>query len=122
MKKLLRILFLILLLSSNAYAYKIKPGSGPLKFSDEGVKIFHTYITVKLDEKIFEEKKLPGYHVPKGIIAGTEDGKPAYAGFFLILYDQPYIFTWGGNLTQNPGTAGFGPKESKMFAKKNNLE
>ena len=121
MKKILLILVISFLLSGNVFAYKIKPGSGPLKFSDEDVKIFHIYLTEKLNEQIFEEKNLPGYHVPKGIISGTESGKLNYAGFFLILYDKPYIFTWGGNLTQNPGTAGFGPEASKMFAKKNKI-
>tara|TARA_Y100000389_G_C17070528_1_gene321749 strand:+ start:26 stop:478 length:453 start_codon:yes stop_codon:yes gene_type:complete len=121
MKKLLGIVILGLLLSGNAYAYKIKPGSGPLKLSDLDVEIFHTYLTEKLNETIFDDKNLPGYHVPKGIIAGTESGKLNYAGFFLILYDKPYIFTWGGNLTHNPGMAGFGPEESKMFAKKNKI-
>ena len=120
-KKLLSIIVLGLLLSGNAYAYKIKPGSGPLKFNDEDVKIFHIYLTEKLNEKIFEDKNLPGYHVPKGIISGTESGKLSYAGFFLIDYDEPYIFTWGDNLTLNPGSGGFGPEGSKIFASKNKI-
>ena len=61
MKKLLGIVVLGLLLTTNAFAGKVKPGSGPLKFDDKTVKYFHHYITRKLNADLLERHKLPGF-------------------------------------------------------------
>ena len=49
MKKVIAIIVFGLLLSTNAYAGKVKPGSGPLKFTEKEVRDFHIYITSKLE-------------------------------------------------------------------------
>ena len=102
MKKLLAIIVLGLLLSGNAYAKKIKNGSGPLNLTESDVKTFHIYLTEKLSRDglnpSFNGKKLSGFH-------GGSPEKSVYADYFLIQYDnQPYIWAWGSSMNQNPGT------------------
>ena len=74
MKKLLGIVVLGLLLCTSTYAKNLtfKPGSGPLKLSENTVKIFYIYLTEKLSEDNFQSwsstfseenfkaKKVPG--------------------------------------------------------------
>ena len=109
-----------LLLSGNAYAKKIKPGSGPLKLTDDTVKIFYTYLTEKFDDKTFKTKNLPGFH------AGPlfcDPCKPTYGDYFLIVYNnKPYIWQWAVSINRNPGDIqGITPQDSKIFARKNKI-
>jgi len=125
MKKLLGIVFLSLLLSGNAYAKKIKPGSGPLKLTDDTVTYFYTYLTEKLDEETFKTRNLPGKHWGFLLSAfGTNcPSKLTYADyFFIIVNDEPYIWQWGCAGGQNPGYyKGLTPQDSKIFARKNKI-
>jgi len=123
MKKVVLILVLGLLLSSNAYAKKIKNGSGPLKLSDNAIEIFHIYLTEKLIREgygpAFEGKKLTGFH-------GGSKEKSVYGDYFLIQYDnQPYIWAWGSSINRNPGSTlkvfGWDPANFKIFAKKRKI-
>ena len=81
MKKLLAILVLGLLLSSNAYAGSLKGkipiGSGELKLTEEGVAIFHIYITQKMTYEKHQKENLPGVAWPNTI-------KPLYGQYFFI--------------------------------------
>jgi len=126
MKKVLLVLLVGLLLCTSAYAKKFKPGSGPLKLSENTVKIFHIYLTEKLSEEPFKAKKLPGSH--KGFFWG-KDGKPTYADYFLIKSDgKPYILSWGikagttaaNNCCTLPETM-WTNIEGDFFAKKNKI-
>ena len=128
MKKFLGIVVLGLLLSSNANAKKIKPGSGPLKLTDETVSYFHTYLTEKLDEEKFKTRNLPGKHYGFLLYAyGTNcTSKLTYADYFLIIVnDQPYIWQWGcagGDYQANPGYYNeLTPVDSKIFARRNKI-
>ena len=123
MKKLLGIVVLGLLLSGNAYAKKIKNGSGPLNLTESDVKTFHIYLTEKLSRDglnpSFNGKKLSGFH-------GGSPEKSVYADYFLIQYDnQPYIWVWGSSMKQNPGTTlkdfRGNPEDYKIFAKKKKI-
>ena len=124
MKKLLVIIILGLLLSGNAYAKKIKNGSGPLKLNENDVETFHIYLTKKLSRgdglsPSFNGKELPGFH-------GGSPEKPAYGDYFLIQYDnQPYIWAWGSSVNQNPGAYlkvfGQDPVDFKIFARKKKI-
>ena len=120
MKKLLGIVVLGLLLSGNAYAKKIKPGSGPLQLTDDTIKIFHTYLTEKFIEKTFKTKNLPGIHWGPIFCSPC---KPTYGDYFLIVYnDEPYIWQWGTSINRNPGDMqGMAPQNSKIFARKNKI-
>ena len=121
--KILGIVFIVFLLSGNAYAKKIKKGSGPLKLSDNTIEILHIYLTQKLYKQgftpTFEGRPLPGFHV--------NGGKPVYGDYFLIVHgDQPYIWAWGSSINQNPGSTlevftRESPKNYKIFAKKKKI-
>ena len=93
MKKLFVIVVLGLLLSGNAYAKKIKPGSGPLKLTDDTVKYFYTYLTEKLDDETFKTRNLPGKHWGFLLSAyGTHcPSKPTYADYFFIIVNRQPI-------------------------------
>ncbi len=116
MKKFLGILVLGLFFSTNAFAEKVKPGSGPLKFNDETVKFFHIYITKKLNAELIKEYSLPGFSF-------NYSGKAFYANHFLIRgTDEPFIFQWDRsevNLGPEKGLCS-GPS-CKYFAKKNKI-
>ena len=96
MKKILGIIVLGLLLSGNAYAKTIKPGSGKLELFDETIEMFHIYLTEKFNDKTFkkarEEKRVQGM--------SSDTSKPRYANHFLIWTKYfGYIFVADGNLT-----------------------
>jgi hypothetical protein len=123
MKKILGIIVLGLLLSFKAYAEKkIKPGSGPLKLTDDTVKIFHTYLTEKFIDKTFKTENLPGFHLGPIFCSPC---KPTYGDYFLILSDgNPYIWQWGvKGMNRNPGMNPSirPPANSKIFSKGNKI-
>ena len=124
MKKLLGIVVLGLLWCNVGFAKNVKPGSGPLKLSDDTVKFFHIYLTEKLTHETTKEKNFPGYVFPYGMF--TVDGavpgpnKPRYADYFFIRgKNAPWIFGWGIEINQNPGTQNCGG--CRMFAIKNKI-
>ena len=92
MKKLLGIVVLGLLISVNSFA-KTKKGSGPLKFNEKTIVMFHHYVTQKLNKDIMDNYNLPGL-----TMAWTRS--PFYANFFCIngYVDannfRPFIFQW----------------------------
>ena len=115
MKKLLGILVLGLILCSNAYAGKAKPGSGPVNFTEKEIKDFHIYITKKLNSKAMKEYGVEGFSFNYG-------GKPFYANHFLITGSYKRIFQWDikeRNLGPEKGLCS-GPA-CKIFAKKNKI-
>ena len=116
MKKFLGIVVLGLLLITSAYAKSIKPGSGPLKLSEETVRIFHIYLTERLTEKKFEEENLPGMIFPGGT-------KARYGNHFHIIgKDRPYIWVWWNESNPPADTrAAFGCNSCRMFAKSNKI-
>ena len=111
MKKLLGIVVLGLLLCTSAYAKNLtfKPGSGPLKLSENTVKIFYIYLTEKLSEDNFQSwsstfseenfkaKKVPGSYMGHGVLDAPY--KPAYANYFIISDGKPYILSYGAPLS-----------------------
>ena len=120
MKKLLGIVVLGLLIFTNVYAKSIKPGSGPLKLSEKTVKIFHTYLTLKLTQTVWEAQKLPGF----SFLFQGNDEKPRYANHFHIRYggDDPYIWVWWNNANTRADTRSSpGCEECKMFARGNKI-
>ena len=116
MKKLLGIVVLGLLLSSNAFAGKVKPGSGPLKFDEKTVEHFHIYVTKKLNADAIKAYSLPGFSF-------NYSDKAFYANHFLIRgTDEPFIFQWDRqdvNIGPEKGLCS-GPS-CKYFAKKNKI-
>ena len=122
MKKLLSVLLLTFLLSTNSIAgdsTKIKVGSGPLTFDDNDVKVFHIYLTEKLTSSSFKEKNLPGMTMQ------TADGKARYANYFFI-HDVlgPYVWVWWNDDNSGAaegGTFGCENGACKQFAKKNKI-
>ena len=59
--KFLMIVVLGLVLSTNAFAGKVKPGSGPLKFTEKEVRDFHIYITSKLNGDLIKKCDVDGF-------------------------------------------------------------
>ena len=106
-------------LSSNVLAKPIKRGSGPLKLTEEAVKIFHIYLNQKISAHSFNAQNLPGmtYQLP--------DSKARYANYFLIRgKNSPYIFVWWNDENIRAGEGGFFGCENgacKQFAKKNKI-
>ncbi len=124
MKKYLITFVIWLFLSANSLAAdntKIKPGSGQLKLSEETVKEFHIYLTEKLNQEIFKEKKL------FGISMQLPNSKPRYANYFHVMPEinnKGYIFVWwnDNNISAVEGPS-FGCENGrcKQFAKKNKI-
>jgi hypothetical protein len=115
MKKAILILVAGLFLTTNAFAGKVKPGSGPLKFDDKTVKYFHHYITRKLNAELLKRHKLPGFSF-------NYSSDPFYANHFLIRVDDPWIFQWEVKGVNRPPEKGLcdGPS-CVYFAKKNKI-
>ena len=119
MKKFLGIAVLGLLLSGNAYAKTIKPGSGKLQLFDETIEMFHIYLTEKFDDKTFRKAR------EEGRVQGMsfDTSKPRYANHFHI-WSQYFGYIWltDGNPTPDTQDA-FGCDKGgcRNFAKGNKI-
>ena len=119
MKKLLAILVLGLLLSSNAFAGlkgKIPIGSGELKLTEEGVIAFHVYITQKKTSEEHEKQNLPG-------VAWPGATKPLYGQFFHIYGKNiPFpVWWWNEAKTQRRYEYAMGMGPLRTFARGNKI-
>ena len=114
MKKLLGIVVLGLLLSGNAYAGKVKPGSGPLKFTEKEIRDFHIYITSKLNGDLIEKCDVEGFSF-------NFSGKPVYANHYLVTGSRKSIFSWGDNSNLPPEKGLCSGPSCTYFAKKNKI-
>ena len=119
MKKLLGIVVLGLMLSSNVYAKAIKPGSGKLKLFDETIEMFHVYLTEKFDDKTFkkarEEKRVQGM--------SSDTSKPRYANHFYI-WSKYFGYIWLSDDNPAPSTQlayGCDKGDCKYFARGNKI-
>ena len=135
MKKAILIIILGLLLCTSANAKKFKPGSGPLKLSDNNVKILYIYLTEKLSkdnfqpwsftfsEENFKAKKVPGSYM--GHVVLDAPYKPAYANYFIISDGKPYILSYGTPLHTLPlgvkAGAFWSNVEGDIFAQANKI-
>ena len=113
--KFLGIVVLGLLLSVNAYAGKVKPGSGPLKFTEKEVRDFHIYITSKLNGDLIKKCDVEGFSF-------NFSGKPVYASHFLVSGSK-WIFSWGTDYQANlpPDKMLCSGPHCKYFAKRNKI-
>ena len=119
MKKLLGIVVLGLLLCSNAYAGlkgKIPIGSGELKLTEEGVIVFHVYITQRMTYEKHEKQNLPG-------VAWPSTTKPLYGQFFHIYEKNiPFpVWWWNEAQTQRRYESAMGMGPLRTFARGNKI-
>ena len=114
MKKLLAIVVLGLLLSGNVYAGKVKPGSGPLKFTEKEARDFHIYITSKLNGDLIKKCDVEGFSF-------NSSGKPVYASHYLVTGSYKRIFSWGDNSSLPPEKGLCSGPSCTYFAKKNKI-
>ena len=116
MKKLLGIVVLGLLLSGNAYAGKVKPGSGTLKFTEKEVRDFHIYITSKLNGDLIKKCDVEGFTF-------NFSGKPVYMSHYNVMGSYKTMFSWGTNEQANlaPGEDFCSGPHCKYFAKRNKI-
>ena len=114
MKKLLGIVVLGLLLSGNVYAGKVKPGSGPLKFTEKEARDFHIYISSKLNGDLIKKCDVEGFSF-------NSSGKPVYASHYLVTGSYKRIFSWGDNSSLPPEKGLCSGPSCTYFAKKNKI-
>ena len=112
--KFLGIIFLSLLLSANAFAGKVKPGSGPIKFTEKEVRDFHIYITSKLNGDLIKKCDVEGFSF-------NFSGKPVYASHYLVSGTYKRIFSWGDNYNGPPEKGLCSGPTCTYFAKKNKI-
>ena len=112
--KFLVIVVLGLLLSTNAFAGKAKPGSGPLKFTEKEVRDFHIYITSKLNGDLIKKCDVEGFSF-------NFSGKPVYANHYLVTGSYKRIFSWGDNNNLPPEKGLCSGPSCTYFAKKNKI-
>tara|TARA_B100000965_G_scaffold384370_1_gene384524 strand:- start:148 stop:660 length:513 start_codon:yes stop_codon:yes gene_type:complete len=112
--KLLGIVVLGLLLSTNAFAGKVKPGSGPLKFTEKEVRDFHIYITSKLNGDLIKKCDVEGFSF-------GFSSKPVYASHYLVTGTYKRIFSWGDDSNRPPEKGLCSGPSCTYFAKKNKI-
>ena len=102
-------------MSGNAFAGKVKPGSGPINFSEKELKDFHIYITQKLNGDKMKEYGLDGFSF-------NFSGEPFYANHYLVIGNYKRIFQWEAKGVNFPPEKGLCSAPScKYFAKKNKI-
>ena len=114
--KFLGIVVLGLVLSTYAFAGKVKPGSGPLKFTEKEVRDFHIYITSKLNGDLIKKCDVNGFTF-------NFSGKPVYMSHYYVIGSGKSMFSWGTNEQANlaPDKMLCDGPHCKYFAKRNKI-
>jgi hypothetical protein len=102
------------LISSYAFAGKVKPGSGPLKFTEKEVRDFHIYITSKLNGDLIKKCDVEGFSFGFSSI-------PVYSSNYLVTGTYKRIFSWGDDSNTPPEKGICSGPSCTYFAKKNKI-